>query len=336
MTGPITGPITGPRIRPLADPDAETREVLAKTGLRDGVPLNIFATLARHPRLLKRFNVFAGLFLTRGLLPPRAREIVILRVAWNTRSVYEFGQHTLIGRQVGLTDAEIARVAAPAETAGWEPADRLLVALADELCAYDRVSEPTWQRLAELWTEPQLIELVMLAGSYRMVAGFLNTAGVHLDEGVPGWPDAAEPPAGPATVPRGDIVRAYFDACNAGDAADIARHFVEDAVVYDTNHPPIRGSEAIGAFFVRGRASWSGARWHVDTLIAGDEEAAAEWTMTGRLRGRDATVRGSEHYAFRGDRIAQIRQYWTLDKADPDTALVGYPYEDDPRFAAGP
>lgn len=185
--------MTEPRIRPLADPDPETREILAKTGLRDGVPLNIFSTLAHHPRLLMRFNVFAGMFLTKGLLPARAREIVILRVAWNTGSAYEFGQHTLIGRGVGLTDTEIARVTRNADAAGWDPDDRLLLTMADELCAYDRVSEHTWVWLAQRWSEAELIELVMLAGSYRMVAGFLNTVGVQPEESVPGWPDGRTP-----------------------------------------------------------------------------------------------------------------------------------------------
>lgn len=185
-----------PRIPPVSDPDPEVWEVLAKTMLRGEAPLNIFSTLARHPRLLKRFNVFAGFFLTRGLLPARARELVILRVAWNTGSVYEFGQHTLIGRQPGLTDDEIARIAGPADGAGWDASDRLLVAATDELCEADTVSEPTWDRLAEEWSEPQLIELVMLIGSYRMVAGFLNSVGVKLDEGVPGWPPPPGRPGG--------------------------------------------------------------------------------------------------------------------------------------------
>ena len=33
-----------------------------------------------------------------------------------------------------------------------------------------------------------LVHLLMAAGCYRVVSGFLNTCGVELDEGVPGWP----------------------------------------------------------------------------------------------------------------------------------------------------
>src|SRR5215813_10048108 len=99
-----------PRIAPLTDPTPEVKELLDKTRIRQGPVLNVFATMAHHPRLLKRFNVLGGLFLGRGLLPARERELVILRTGWRTRCEYEFGQHTLLGRQAGLTDEEIRRV----------------------------------------------------------------------------------------------------------------------------------------------------------------------------------------------------------------------------------
>src|SRR5262249_38132885 len=90
-----------PRIAPLTDPTPEVKELLDKTKIREGPVLNIFATMAHHPRLLKRLNVLGGLFLGRGLLPARERELVILRTAWRTGCVYEFGQHTLLGRREG-------------------------------------------------------------------------------------------------------------------------------------------------------------------------------------------------------------------------------------------
>ena len=42
--------------------------------------------------------------------------------------------------------------------------------------------------LAEPGFRAELIELVIVAGFYRMVSGFLNTMGVELDPGVPSWP----------------------------------------------------------------------------------------------------------------------------------------------------
>src|SRR5215467_9582029 len=120
-----------PRIAPLTDPTPEVKELLDKTKIRQGPVLNVFATMAHHPRLLKRFNVLGGLFLGRGLLPARERELVILRTAWRAGCVYEFGQHTVIGRRAGLTDAEIRRLAGGA--GAWTDDDAMLVRLADEI-----------------------------------------------------------------------------------------------------------------------------------------------------------------------------------------------------------
>ncbi|HVW31879.1 MAG TPA: carboxymuconolactone decarboxylase family protein, partial [Acidimicrobiia bacterium] len=160
-----------PRLPPI-DPAADAvgpdlAAILQKTLVRDGEPLNIFRTLAHQPVLLKRFNALGGAFMAHGLLPAREREIVVLRVGWNCRSVYEFGQHTLMGRDAGLTDAEIASLATPRALGPWSTDDQALIALADELCGDDCVSEATFAALRGRWSDAELVELVMLAGCYR-------------------------------------------------------------------------------------------------------------------------------------------------------------------------
>jgi len=183
-----------PRLPLLSDfdPESEVGQILSSALTIDGTPLNIFAMLAHHPKLFKRFNLMGGFLLNKGQLPEREREIVILRVGWNARAVYEFGQHIVMGRRSGLTDAEISALASDSGRGendhAWSDADRDLIALADELCADDCVSDETFARLARRWNEAQLIELVICAGFYRLVSGFLNTFGVPLDDGVPGWP----------------------------------------------------------------------------------------------------------------------------------------------------
>ncbi len=185
-----------PRIPLLTDidPESEAGQIMGGALTVGGEPLNIFRALAHHPKLFKRFNLMGGFLLNKGLIPEREREIVILRVGWNAQAVYEFGQHTVIGKRCGLTDAEIAAIATDDPTAGsvdWSDGDHDLIALADELCADDCVSDATFARLAENWNEAELIELVVCAGFYRLVSGFLNTMGIPLDDTVPGWPDAS-------------------------------------------------------------------------------------------------------------------------------------------------
>lgn len=178
---------TSSRVELVTDPSEPAASILAAGLTRDGKPLNIFSTMAHHPWLLKKFLSLGDQFLNRGLVPDREREIVILRVGWNCQSKYEFGQHTVIGGNVGLTDVEISGLAGRKHP--WSDADQLLVDLADELCEDDCVSDATYAQLSERWDEAQLVELVLVAGYYRMVSGFLNTFGVELDAGVPGFPE---------------------------------------------------------------------------------------------------------------------------------------------------
>ena len=167
---------TGPRIQPAAD------------AVPEGLPaLNIFATMAKHPELLDRFNRFGGFLLFRGLLPVRERELVILRVGWRSGSVYEFGQHTVIGGGAGVTDEDVRRIATE-DLEGWSGEDRNLIELADQLCSTNTVDDALWDRLSQRWNEQELIELLVVAGFYRLVSGFLNATGVELEPGTPGWP----------------------------------------------------------------------------------------------------------------------------------------------------
>jgi 4-carboxymuconolactone decarboxylase len=153
------------------------------------LPLNIFRTLIKNRPLADRFNRFGAYFLLKGLLPARERELVIMRVGWRCGSEYEFGQHTVMSRPAGVNEEEVARLATES-TDGWAETDRDLVVFADELCADNDVTDETWVRLAARWSEEELIELLLLAGFYRLVSGFLNSVGVELDPGVPGWPES--------------------------------------------------------------------------------------------------------------------------------------------------
>jgi alkylhydroperoxidase family enzyme len=178
-----------PRLGPVEDPTPEQAELLEPyRTFSGGEPFNIFRTLARHPKLFKRSMVLATGLLIKGELPPRVREIAILRVAWRSHSAYEWGQHVRIGLDSGLTQDEIDALASDAAESTWSDAERLTVTVADELCADVDLSDATWDAALAEWGEQDLMELIFLVGNYRMLAGFLNAARVELDDGLGGFP----------------------------------------------------------------------------------------------------------------------------------------------------
>ena len=147
----------------------------------------LFATLAHHPRLLKRWSDFGGLLLAGGTLPARDREVLILRTAANTGADYEWGNHLPLGRHVGLTDEEMSDLATTAAD-GANTHDALLVRAADELHVDNVIGDATWAELAAVYDEAQLIELCMVVGQYHLVAVTLNARRIQREAGLSGIP----------------------------------------------------------------------------------------------------------------------------------------------------
>src|SRR5262249_12281158 len=102
---------TTPRLAPLPEAqwDDDTRKMLEASKMHAQV-LNIFAPLAHHPDLLRRWMVFGTHVLLKSTVGPRERELVILRTGWNCRAEYEWGQHVVIAKQIGISDEEIERI----------------------------------------------------------------------------------------------------------------------------------------------------------------------------------------------------------------------------------
>lgn len=180
-----------PRLEPLAmdEMDAQQAQLIEPSRTLRDPPLAIFRTLVRHPVLYRRAMALGSQFMFEGLLSHRQREVVILRVAVRTCSVYEYGQHVVIGQLSGLSSDEIAALVDERPAGEWAPVEQALVAMVDDLCSVDCVGDATWTALGAELDEKQVMEAIVLAGYYRMLAGLLNSAGVALDDGIPGWPD---------------------------------------------------------------------------------------------------------------------------------------------------
>ncbi|WP_274910648.1 MBL fold metallo-hydrolase [Streptomyces sp. WZ-12] len=167
----LAGRLKGPAAQALAN-DA---------GPLAGRPvLNVLATIGNHPDLLLSLAPLLAQ-LAQGLLPPRERELAILRTAHRTGSTYEWHHHAHLGATAGLTAPEIASIRRGPDTADWNEADRALLRAVDELCDKRSLSTATWQTLAARYSAPQLLELLALIGTYTLVAGILNSCRVPLD-----------------------------------------------------------------------------------------------------------------------------------------------------------
>jgi alkylhydroperoxidase family enzyme len=189
--------LSAPRLAPLQESDwTEEQSALLAPLAERGRLYNIQRTLARHPPLMKAWGPFGRYILTQSTLPPRHRELVTLRIGWLCHAEYEFGQHTRIGRQVGLSDEEILRITRGPDAPGWTDFERVLLRAVDELHVDAFVLDATWEALAAEYREEQLMDLVFTVAEYNMISMVLNTFGVQRDPGIPGFPEGAVAGAG--------------------------------------------------------------------------------------------------------------------------------------------
>jgi alkylhydroperoxidase family enzyme len=155
-------PSTEPRIRPLPrgtlpdDVRAALEGWLRPDATEVPAPLD---TLVRHPELARAYLPFNRHLLFASTLPPRSRELVILRTAALCRSAFEREQHEIIGRREGLDEGAIARSAQGPDAPGWSPGDAALVRATDELLSGWTISDATWAELRSAHDERQLMDL---------------------------------------------------------------------------------------------------------------------------------------------------------------------------------
>jgi alkylhydroperoxidase family enzyme len=167
--------MTQARIAPLEAPYSAAVQAALDRIMPAGVPpLALFRTLAVNERVFLR--VMAGGLLDRGSISLREREIVIDRTCARCGSEYEWGVHVaFFAERVGFTTSQVAATcAAEAAAEAFPERERLLIRLVDALHDEARVDDALWAALRVQWTEPQLIELIALAGSYHLISFVTN------------------------------------------------------------------------------------------------------------------------------------------------------------------
>ncbi len=192
-------PVSGPRLAPLPrDTWGEDAQDALRTGLgglpRDPVP-NVIGTLVHHPSLAAAFLAYNTVLLRAPTLDARARELMILRVAWRTGAPYEWLQHVRIARRLGVSDAEIIGIGAGPSSPVWAAHDADLLAATDQLIDRYQIDDTTWARLAARLDERQLVEAVFVVGTYTCLAMAFNSFGLELDADLESMDVPAMPPS---------------------------------------------------------------------------------------------------------------------------------------------
>jgi alkylhydroperoxidase family enzyme len=147
-------------------------------------PANVTRMLfAASKAVLDGFSVLSLGFMGGGSpLPPKLREIAILRVGYLSNAAYEVFQHEALARHVGLSEEQIAAIKAGGEAgAVLGEAGAAVLAFTDDLVKNVRAGDETLAAVRKHLDDTQLVDLIIVTGMYMMVSRFLETTGVEID-----------------------------------------------------------------------------------------------------------------------------------------------------------
>lgn len=164
---------------PLVHPDQAPQKVAA--ALRELPPLNIIRTIAHADDVLLPWVGLSSSLLNDTVMSPTLREIAVLRVAAITPGAdYEWDQHEVIAREVGLSQE---RIEAARSGSGLEGDDALVARFTEEFARLGSPGEETWASARERFSPREIVELMLVIGLYMMVGRVCAT--FHVDPDPP-------------------------------------------------------------------------------------------------------------------------------------------------------
>lgn len=152
---------------------------------RDEVP-EFFATMLKHPQLMMAQTRYATQLLD-SALPPRLRQLSILRIGWLCLAPFEWSQHAKNSKAAKLvTTEDVERVTQGSQAEGWTTEEQAILKAVEEMYDVAMISDETWTTLTGFLNEQQLLELPLLVGYYHSVAYLQNAVRFRLMPGSQG------------------------------------------------------------------------------------------------------------------------------------------------------
>ncbi len=160
----------------------EVKEVFQKIEDNGAKITNLFKAVANSPKVLLNFIRLGNSIAGRMGLPPKWRELVILRVARLTNSEYEWVGHASLALKKGVSREQINAIADWQNSSEFNDDERAILQYTDEVTQNVSVTEQTFSTLKRFFDEQTIVELTLTASYYGMLARVLVPLQVEVDE----------------------------------------------------------------------------------------------------------------------------------------------------------
>jgi 4-carboxymuconolactone decarboxylase len=162
-------------------PSSDALDDEARQIMKSVPPINVLRMLSHSGPLLAGFGEFGRRILYSLDLDPVLREMVIVRVGHLCRCAYELAQHERFIAELGVSLAKISALAIGASQESLTCVERAVLAFTDDVVTNVRAGDATLAELQRYLPPRQVVEVIMTAGSYRMLCMLLESTGVEIE-----------------------------------------------------------------------------------------------------------------------------------------------------------
>jgi 4-carboxymuconolactone decarboxylase len=158
------------------------RDFFDKIRANDLEILNVHRMVAHSEASVREFIRLGSKLLTKPHLEPRFRELAILRIAQLHRARYEWAHHVPLALQTGVSREQIKALGNWRKSSHFTDEEKLVLKYTEEIVRDSQPANETFDAALKYLDQPSLVELTLSIGYWCMVAKFLRTFQVDIED----------------------------------------------------------------------------------------------------------------------------------------------------------
>lgn len=164
-----------------ADATGDAQKVLQGMEERGTEILNLFRALGHSQSALRNFMRLGNSLLTHGTLPPKLRELAVLRVSQVSKADYEWAHHVPIALAAGVSQEQIDAMSAWEGSSSFDDVERAVIGYAESAATAIVVPDEIFREARKHLSEEEIVELTVAVGYWGMVARVLVALEVDVE-----------------------------------------------------------------------------------------------------------------------------------------------------------
>jgi uncharacterized peroxidase-related enzyme len=171
---------------------AEMAALYDKAFVQRGNVPNMFRVMAHRPEIFATMQAHFGAVLNTGTVSTKLKELIIVRTSQVNETPYCLASHTILARNLGWSDEQLAHLAEWRERADFTPAEKAALRLAETVTSDAHgVTDEQFAELRSFYSEGEVVELLCAIGLFNYFNRFNNA--LRMEPTKPGEGGCAAP-----------------------------------------------------------------------------------------------------------------------------------------------